>query len=156
MSKFLWLVIKQIRFCEGFAKADRNEHGMPDVALTDEFWTACSSNRLVRPVCNDCGTNFFTPQWCCPQCQSESWEYVTSNGIGTVYSYTVVHRAPTDDLATPYVLAIITMDEGWHIMTRLLSTDTSINFIGRRAEVAFTRDSRNENRQLPTFQLRSN
>ena len=72
-----------------------------------------------------------------------------------MYSYTVVHRAPTDYFETPYVLAIITMDEGWHIMTRLLSTDMTINFIGRRADVSFTRDSRDEDRQLPTFQLTS-
>ena len=137
MSKFLWLVIKQIRFCEGFAKADRNEHGMPDVALTDEFWSACSSNRLVRPVCNDCGTNFFTPQWCCPQCQSESWEYVTSNGIGTIYSYTVVHRPPLPAFKAPYIVAVIELAEGPLMLTNVIDCDPAALKVGDKVKVAF-------------------
>lgn len=131
---------------------------MPSVALTDEFWASCRNGKLVRPVCDDCGTNFFTPQWCCPSCHSESWTYVPSNGRGTVYSFTVVHRAPTEDFATPYVLAIVQMDEGWHLMTRLVTygavpadVDT---LIGSGVEVAFSADPRDASRLLPTFTLR--
>jgi uncharacterized OB-fold protein len=137
---------------------------MPSVALTDEFWAACRNRVLVRPVCGHCGTNFFTPQWCCPSCHSESWSYVPSNGLGTVYSFTVVHRAPTEDFATPYVLAVVQMDEGWNLMTRIVSDDTDGDdtdgddadgeYIGRRVEVAFTADPRDESRLLPTFTLR--
>lgn len=142
---------------------------MPSVALTDEFWAACRNRVLVRPVCDECGTNFFTPQWCCPSCHSESWSYVPSNGLGTVYSFTVVHRAPTEDFATPYVLAVVQMDEGWNLMTRILTADpadratddhtadadvVTTNYIGRRVEVAFTADPRDESRLLPTFTLR--
>lgn len=128
---------------------------MPSVALTDEFWAACRNRVLVRPVCGDCGTNFFTPQWCCPSCHSESWSYVPSNGLGTVYSFTVVHRAPTEDFATPYVLAVVQMDEGWNLMTRIIvDVDPTADYIGRRVEVAFSADPRDESRLLPTFTLR--
>lgn len=131
---------------------------MPSVALTDEFWASCRNRVLVRPVCDDCGTNFFTPQWCCPSCHSESWTYVPSNGRGTVYSFTVVHRAPTEDFATPYVLAIVQMDEGWHLMTRLVTDvavpDDADTLIGSRVEVAFSSDPRDTSRLLPTFTLR--
>lgn len=141
------------------------KHNMPSVALTDEFWAACRDRVLVRPVCGDCGTNFFTPQWCCPTCHSESWTYVPSNGLGTVYSFTVVHRAPTEDFATPYVLAVVQMDEGWNLMTRIVGDRdgnaddggadvTTTDYIGRRVEVAFTVDPRDESRLLPTFTLR--
>jgi uncharacterized OB-fold protein len=79
--------------------------------------------------------------------------------LGTVYSFTVVHRAPTEDFATPYVLAIVQMDEGWHLMTRLVNAGSDTNtattdYIGRRVEVAFTTDPRDESRLLPTFTLR--
>ena len=88
-----------------------------------------------------------------------------SNGLGTVYSFTVVHRAPTEDFATPYVLAIVQMDEGWNLMTRIVddrdgdadggSADVAVtDYIGRRVEVAFTVDPRDESRLLPTFTLR--
>ena len=130
---------------------------MPSVALTADFWAACNERRLVRPVCDDCGTNFFTPQWCCPSCHSESWTYVPSNGRGTVYSFTVVHRAPTEDFATPYVLAVVQMDEGWHLMTRLLveGDDVAVtNYIARQVEVSFSPDPRDSSRLLPTFTLR--
>jgi hypothetical protein len=61
------------------------------------------------------------------------------------------------------------MDEGWHLMTRILTADpadratddhtadadvVTTNCIGRRVEVSFSPDPRDESRLLPTFTLR--
>ena len=89
--------------------------------LTAPFWAAARERRLVRPRCNSCGRSFFTPQVACPVCLSEDWSYVDSAGRGTVYSFTVVHRAPSPALSAPYVLAVVELiDEGWSMLTNVV------------------------------------
>lgn len=103
--------------------------------LTERFWAAARDNTLVRPVCSDCGKNFFSPQAACPRCLSESWEYVPSSGRGQVYSFTICHRAPDPAFVTPYVLAIIDLEEGWSMMSNVVSDDPSDVRMGMAVEV---------------------
>jgi uncharacterized protein len=88
-------------------------------ALTDGFWKAAERRELVRPVCRDCGRNFFTPQVACPGCLSENWSYEPSSGRGRVYSATVVHKASTPGVDVPFHLGIVDLDEGWSMLTTL-------------------------------------
>ena len=80
--------------------------------LTGEFWAHVDRKELVRPFCEACRRSFFVPQVVCGRCQSEDWSYRPSAGQGVVYSYTVVHRAPTPAFEPPYVLAVVDVDEG--------------------------------------------
>jgi uncharacterized OB-fold protein len=89
-------------------------------SLTEPFWAAASRRELVRPVCRDCGRNFFTPQIACPQCLSEKWTYEPSSGRGRVYSATVVHKASTPGVEVPFHLGIVDLDEGWSMLTTLV------------------------------------
>lgn len=89
-------------------------------SLTEEFWAAADRRELVRPVCRDCGRNFFTPQIACPQCLSENWTYEPSSGRGRVYSATVVHKASTPGVEVPFHLGIVDLDEGWSMLTTLV------------------------------------
>jgi uncharacterized OB-fold protein len=105
--------------------------------LTEPFWAAAREGRLVRPVCDACGRSFFTPGLICPHCLSEAWTYRTSSGRGTVYSSTVVHRPPSPALPGPYHLAIVDMEEGWHLLTNIVdATDTPVP-IGTPVEVTW-------------------
>ena len=79
--------------------------------LTGEFWAHVDKQELVRPFCSACRRSFFVPQVVCGRCQSENWNYQPSAGRGVVYSYTIVHRAPTPAFKTPYVLAIVDIRE---------------------------------------------
>lgn len=88
--------------------------------LTADFWSAAANRELVRPVCRDCGRNFFTPQIACPTCLSENWAYERSSGRGTVYSSTVVHKAPGPGFAVPFGLGIVDLDEGWSMIATLV------------------------------------
>ena len=106
-------------------------------SLTRPFWDAASRHELVRPVCDVCGRNFFTPQVACPSCHSEQWRYQPSAGRGEVHSYTVVHRAPSEGFETPYVVADVDVDEGWHLMTNIVNCDVTEVHIGQRVEVAW-------------------
>jgi uncharacterized OB-fold protein len=104
--------------------------------LTAPFWQAAREHVLVRPVCNACGKNFFTPQIACPACLSVEWAYEPSSGAGNVYSATVVHRAPFPGLRTPYQVAIVDLDEGWSMLTNLVGADAPTP-IGTKVEVAW-------------------
>ena len=90
--------------------------------LSRGFWEAAMRHVLVRPVCADCGRSFFTPQIACPRCLSTEWEYRESSGRGTVYSATVVHRAPYPGFTSPYHVAIVDLDEGWQMLTNIIDT----------------------------------
>ena len=119
--------------------------------LTRPFWAAANEHRLVRPVCDRCGQSFFTPQIACPRCASESWTWTESSGHGTVYSCTTVHRAPQEGFATPYVVAIVDLDEGWSMLTNIVGTDALLATIGSPVKVAWTQID--EQLTLPTFAL---
>lgn len=105
--------------------------------LSAPFWDAARSHELVRPVCEQCSHNFFTPALICPACLSEQWSYRISSGLGTVYSATVVHRAPFPALPAPYQLAIVDMDEGWSLLTNIVESGDRPARIGARVQVTW-------------------
>jgi len=117
--------------------------------MTKPFWEAAAREMLVRPVCDNCGTNFFVPQLACPRCHAESWTYRESTGRGTISTFTVVHRAPTGDREPPYVVAVIDLDEGWYMMSNVVRCSAESVFIGQRVEVEFHR--RPDGVMLPVF-----
>jgi uncharacterized OB-fold protein len=87
--------------------------------LTRPFWESARQHVLVRPLCAECGRSFFTPQFACPYCQSERWDWTPSSGLGRVYSFTVCHRSPTPGFNVPYVLAIVDLEEGWSMLSNI-------------------------------------
>ena len=116
----------------------RPERPLPTVSsVTAPFWQAAREHRLVRPVCDECGHNFFTPQLICPRCLSERWTFQASSGAGTVYSSTVIHRSPSPAIPAPYQLAIVDMDEGWHLLTNIVDRGDRPTPVGARVEVAW-------------------
>lgn len=92
----------------------------PPDALTRPFWDACRAGRLVVQRCRACGRYEYPPLPLCGGCQRDDLEWVESSGRGVVHSATVVHRPQTPAWKTPYVVAIVAMDEGWHIVTNLV------------------------------------
>ncbi len=100
------------------------------------FWEAADRGSLVRPVCDACGRNFFTPQAACPTCLSLDWTWRESAGSGTLYSSTVIHRGPTPGFPVPYELAIVDLDEGWSMLSNVVGGEGPTP-IGARLEVEF-------------------
>ena len=70
------------------------------------------------------------------RCQSDS-DWAESSWRGTVYSYTIVHRPPRPDFAVPYVVAIVELDEGWHMLTNLVDVAPATVHVGMPVEVVF-------------------
>jgi uncharacterized OB-fold protein len=108
-------------------------------ALTEPFWAAAARGELVVPQCSACGLRFFVPEPACPRCFSDTWEYTTTSGRGTVYSVTVVHRTPGAGFETPFALAIVDLDDGPALLTHVIGCDPAKVEIGMPVRVEFRR-----------------
>jgi uncharacterized protein len=118
-------------------------------SLTAPFWEAAARGELVRPVCEECSSSFFTPQLVCPHCRSERWSYVASSGQGRVATFTVVHRGPDPRFETPYLLAVVDLvDEGWRLMTNIVGTPAEQVEIGMPVTLSW---QQREGLALPCF-----
>jgi uncharacterized OB-fold protein len=117
---------------------------------TRQFWTAASQGRLSIQRCEDCGTHVFYPRLVCPHCCSDRLAWKDASGKGRVYSYTVVERSPGafKDMV-PYVVALVDLDEGVRMMSRIRTDDPYSVRIGMPVEVEF--DPVSEDVALPVF-----
>ena len=120
---------------------------------TKLYWDAAKEHRLSIQRCADCQRSVFYPRSICPHCGSDRLHWIDSSGRGTVYSYTVVHRAPggfTD--AVPYVVALIDLEEGVRLMSNVVDCAPGDVQIGEHVEVTF--DDVTPDITLPKFRLR--
>lgn len=120
-------------------------------ALTAAYWDAAARGELQLPHCEACGKFHFYPRAACPHCGSQKLGWRAVSGYGEVYSFTVVHRAPSKgfEALVPYVVAVVALDEGPHMMTRLVDVQSDTVRIGLRVQVAF--EKQDEQTALPVF-----
>lgn len=105
--------------------------------LSAPFWQAAAEHRLVAPRCNRTGGYFFPPERCVPGTDSTDWDYAPSRGLGTIYTYSVVNRAPSADFECPYVLAVVDLEEGWHMLTNIVDCRPEDLKVGLEVHVCF-------------------
>lgn len=105
--------------------------------VTQPFWDAARRHELTFPQCRSCDKAFFPPHWCCPFCRSDDWSWQVSAGVGTLYSHTVVHRAPQPGFDPPYVIGVIDLDEGFELMSNVVGIDPADVTIGMRMRVTW-------------------
>ena len=119
---------------------------VPD-AVTQPFWDGVAEGVLRVQRCDACGRHVFYPRAVCPFCMGASLTWVEASGRGRVHSFTVVHRAPPDlrDEA-PYVVALVELDEGVRMMTRLVDVPPDAVEVEMPVEVAIQGEPR-----LPYF-----
>ncbi len=105
--------------------------------LSRPHWEGCRQGVLRVQRCSACGAYVFIPQPVCTSCQSRALEWVESSGRGTVYSYTTVHRPPRPQFETPYVVAIVELEEGCHMLTNVVDCPPGEVGVGMPVEVTF-------------------
>lgn len=107
--------------------------------LHEPFWDALREHRVELQRCDDCGAFRFIPSELCSACASPGATWTPIEGTGEVYTYTVVHRAPTPayQADTPYVIAHVTLDEGPRMISTVVDCAPDDVRIGMRVEVAF-------------------
>ncbi len=106
---------------------------------TKEFWRAAKEHKLLIQECSDCKEKIFYPRKVCPECWSADLGWSEASGKATVYSHTVtmdmVEPKFMEDL--PYVLALVDLEEGVRMMTRIVDCDPEDVKIGMEVEVSF-------------------
>lgn len=115
------------------------------------YWNAARERKLLIRKCQHCNTLHFMPRYLCPKCWSDKLEWVESSGLGRVYSFSIIRRAPLAEFAvnTPYVTALIELDEGPRMVTNILGENALSVSINDRVEVTF--EDRGDGAFIPQF-----
>jgi uncharacterized protein len=105
--------------------------------LSAPFWQGCQAGKLRYQHCAACGRSNFPPTEHCRHCLSGELDWRTSAGAGEIYSWTVVHRPVTAEFEPPYAPAIVTLDEGYQILTNIVGVAPEGLAVGMPVQVQF-------------------
>ena len=117
---------------------------------TELFWQGCGRSELLLQRCLSCRSYRHPPSPICDTCLSSENEWVPASGQGTVYSFVIVRESLRGlKFAVPYVVAIIELAEGRHMLSNVVGIPVEQVQIGMRVRVFFERV--NEEISLPKF-----
>ena len=109
--------------------------------FTAHFWSALADGRLLATRCSACGHLSFPPKRLCPRCRNRSTVWAELAGGGVLYSLTRIHAAPkTFAHDIPYSVAVIDLDEGVRLVTRMLGS-VAFDDLGKPVEMVVARFS---------------
>ena len=118
---------------------------------TEPYWQGCRDGVLLLQHCRARGSLQYYPRAVCTACLSSELGWRRASGRGRIHSFTTVHRALSpafeDDL--PYVVAVIELEEGIRMVTRIVECDSQPPAIEQPVEVVFERA--NDECVLPVF-----
>ncbi len=115
-------------------------HDLPATDTTTQpFWDAAREGRLLINRCVACGRAFAYPRPACPRCWSTDVAWEQASGGGVVYTFSVVRQndLPPFNEQLPYVLALVDLDEGPRLMTRIVGCAPESVRIGMPVRVCF-------------------
>jgi len=116
------------------------------------FWEGCAQGKLLLQACDACKSMIYFPRRTCPHCGASSLRWAQASGRGKVFSFSEVHVSfygPEWNSELPYTLALIDLEEGPRMLSRMIG-DTGGLRIGDSVQVVFVEA---ENQKLPFFQL---
>ncbi len=93
---------------------------------------------LIGSECLKCGSRHYPPRPACPRCGSRELREVKLADEGRVVSYTVVRAAPRGfEHLTPYVVALIELDDGTRLISQLTDVRPEDVRVGMRVVATF-------------------
>ncbi|MBX6378916.1 MAG: Zn-ribbon domain-containing OB-fold protein [Clostridia bacterium] len=116
---------------------------LPDLTYIDHrpFWEGTRRHELRIQRCADCGLWRHFPRPMCPRCGSTRAEWPAVTPRGTLYSWTVTHRAMLPAFAgdVPYAIVIVELDEprGVRLLGNAVDCDPSELRLGMPMEAVF-------------------
>jgi hypothetical protein len=99
---------------------------------TKHFWDAAAKGQLLMKKCLACGELHYYPRSLCPFCHSDRTEWLAASGQGTIYSWSVMRRAPE-----PYAIAYVTLAEGPRMLTNIVDCSFDDLKIGKAATLVW-------------------
>lgn len=121
----------------------------PADGVTQAWWEATRHRMLVVQRCDACEAVQHYPRPVCTSCGlAEGFTYAEASGGGTIYSFTVVHRAPHEAFTPPYVVALVRLDEGPVLLTNITGGAPACD-----ARVRLAWEPLPDGRNLPIFEM---
>ncbi|MDX3660289.1 OB-fold domain-containing protein [Streptomyces sp. ID05-26A] len=117
---------------------------------TEYFWEGTRQGELRIQRCGGCGLLRHPPGPMCPECGATKPKYLVSEGYGVIYSYVVHHHPQVPGKQTPFVIALVELDEG----VRMLGEFDGEPVVGQRVEVVFTKVD--DELTMPSWRPRAN
>ncbi len=103
------------------------------------YFSALGRGEFMIQRCSQCGKHVFFPRVLCPHCGSNALSWVKACGMGTVHSTTYMPRKP--EHGGDYNVAIIRLDEGVQMMSRVEKIAPDKVAIGMRVRAAIRKTS---------------
>lgn len=119
--------------------------------LEERFWASCAAEAMELQRCRRCGAWRYPPARRCPECWEGAWAWERPAGRGRLVSHVTFRRA-YDRLHAerlPYTVAVVELEEGPRLLTRLAGFDPSTGGIGRPVTLAY--EPGVDGRTLPVF-----
>ena len=98
--------------------------------LTAPFWESARRHELRAAGVRHLRTKLLQPAGRLPPLSIHELAVRAELGHGCGVGHTTVHRPPEPAFVAPYVLALVEMDEGWDLLTRLLVEPPTDSLIG--------------------------
>lgn len=117
-----------------------------------DWWAALGECRLLIQRDPVSGRFQWYPRAHCKGDLGRAPEWVQASGRGSVFSYSVLHRGHVR-LDQPYICALIELEEGVLMLSRLTNTDPEQVRIGMPVQVCYVNVSADTT--LPLFEPRS-
>ena len=103
------------------------------------FWTSGADGMLRFLRCGACGLFVHPYGPICPSCHNRDLQPAPVSGLGRIASFTLNHQSWDPRVATPYVIAIVQLDEqeALCLTTNIVNTPAEKVAIGQRVRVVF-------------------
>ncbi len=94
---------------------------------------------LIGSKCTHCGEVYFPKRVACPECRRKgNLEDIKFSGKGKIHTYSTIH-APAEEfkVLSPYIVAIIELEEGAKITSQIVDCGEDDVNIGDEVELVF-------------------
>jgi len=120
-------------------------------ALSQPYWDGCREGILRLQQCGHCARFQFYPRIICSHCGGSQLRWQAASGRGVLASFTTVQRGISAAYPSPYVVALVDLEEGPRMMSQVIESVPARLHIGAPVEVAFQPWA--EDITLPVFRL---
>jgi uncharacterized OB-fold protein len=104
-----------------------------------EYNEALKQNKLLGLKCKQCSTITVPPKIACEKCSSTDMDIIELSGKGKIQTFTTVFVPPEGrEVETPYIIAIVELNEGPWIMGNLTGLDpnkVTMEIMGKKVKM---------------------
>lgn len=89
------------------------------------YWDGLREERVLMQRCVPCDRLQFYPRPFCRHCGGTELAWDQMSGRGTIYTYTIIHRAPFEAFQAdvPYAYAVVELEEGPRVVCTIVTDD---------------------------------